>query len=293
MDAVFAQVVAGLTRGMLLFLVASGLTVVFGMLRVINFAHGALYMLGAYCTYAVASRSSGTAGLVLALVVVPLGVVALGVALEVLLYRRVYRQEHLNQIVLTYALALIIAQLMLLTFGGAPRSLTAPAALRGGVALLGTQVPVYSIVVVAVGAVIAALMWLLLARTTVGWRVRAAVDDPLTAQSLGVNVDLIVTAVFAVGVWLAALAGGLTTPISAVTPGMDVAILIESFAVIIIGGVGSIAGALLAALLVGLTQSLGVLWLPRSASLLVFVLMVVVLVVRPQGLLGRRELILK
>lgn len=293
MDAVFAQVVAGLTRGMLLFLVASGLTVVFGMLRVINFAHGALYMLGAYCTYAVASRSSGTAGLVLALVVVPLGVVALGVALEVLLYRRVYRQEHLNQIVLTYALALIITQLMLLTFGGAPRSLTAPAALRGGVALLGTQVPVYSIVVVAVGAVIAALMWLLLARTTVGWRVRAAVDDPLTAQSLGVNVDLIVTAVFAVGVWLAALAGGLTTPISAVTPGMDVAILIESFAVIIIGGVGSIAGALLAALLVGLTQSLGVLWLPRSASLLVFVLMVVVLVVRPQGLLGRRELILK
>jgi branched-chain amino acid transport system permease protein len=288
-----SQLIAGITKGMLLFLIASGLTVIFGLLRVFNFAHGALYMAAAYVSYTVALQAADVGGFWVALVVVPVLVAGAGAVIERCLIRRVYGREFLLQVIVTYALAVIITESVTWVYGGNPRSLTAPLLFQATMTVGTVVIPAYHLWVTAVGVALAAAAWAFFRVTRVGWIIRAAVADRAMASALGINVDVLYTATFAVGVWLAAVAGTVSLPISAASPGMDVSMLIEAFTVVVIGGLGDIWGTLLAALLVGLIEAMGILWLPRGALAFLFVIMVVVLLVRPQGLFGKGSVDLK
>lgn len=282
-----SQLVAGVSKGMLLFLIASGLTVIFGLLRVFNFAHGAMYMAAAYLSYTLAAWVATGSGFWVALAVVPLVVAAAGALLERLVIRRIYGSEFLLQVIVTYALAVIITESVTWIYGGNARSLTAPPIFQATLSVGDVIVPVYHVWVTAVGIAFAVGAWLFFRATRVGWIIRAAVADRAMASALGIDVDRLYTATFAVGVWLAAVAGTVSLPISAAAPGMDVSMLIEAFTVVVIGGLGDIWGTLLAALVVGIIESFGVLWLPRGAVGFLFGIMVLVLLVRPQGLFGR------
>jgi branched-chain amino acid transport system permease protein len=288
-----AQLIAGITKGMLLFLIASGLTVIFGLLRVFNFAHGALYMAAAYVSYTLALQVAGPGGFWVALAVVPVLVAAAGAVLERCLIRRVYGREFLLQVIVTYALAVMITETVTWIYGGNPRSLTAPPVFQTALIVGDVVIPVYHLWVTLVGVALAGASWAFFRMSRTGWIIRAAVADRAMASALGVNVDLLYTGTFAVGVWLAAVAGTVSLPISAASPGMDVSMLIEAFTVVVIGGLGDIWGTLLAALLVGVIESMGILWLPRGAVAFLFVIMVMVLLVRPQGLFGKGSLELK
>jgi branched-chain amino acid transport system permease protein len=288
-----AQLIAGITKGMLLFLIASGLTVIFGLLRVFNFAHGALYMAAAYVSYTLALQVAGPGGFWVALAVVPVLVAAAGAVLERCLIRRVYGREFLLQVIVTYALAVMITETVTWIYGGNPRSLTAPPVFQTALIVGDVVIPVYHLWVTLVGVALAVASWAFFRTSRTGWIIRAAVADRAMASALGVNVDLLYTGTFAVGVWLAAVAGTVSLPISAASPGMDVSMLIEAFTVVVIGGLGDIWGTLLAALLVGVIESMGILWLPRGAVAFLFVIMVMVLLVRPQGLFGKGSLELK
>lgn len=287
------QVVAGLSRGMLLFLVASGLTVTFGLLQIFNFTHGAIYMLSAYLGFTIAVWAGPALGFWVALLVVPILVAGLGALIERLIIRRLYGLELLLQLIVTYGLSIVIAETVLWIYGGNPRSLSTPEALRSALKFGSTVVPVYHIWIMVVGVIIVSGLAYVFARTRIGWIIRAAVQDRQMTSALGINVDRLFTLTFAFGTGLAALAGILSLPISAAAPGMDISMLIEAFAVVIIGGFGDVWGTLIAALLVGQMESLGLLVLPRGAIAFLFVLMMAVLLLRPQGLFGRGSMDLK
>jgi branched-chain amino acid transport system permease protein len=290
METIVIQLLGGLTRGMILFIVASGLSLIFGVMRVINFAHGSLYMLGAFLAVTVGVAFAGLGwGFFAVLLAAPLVVAVIGVAMEATLFRRIYNKEHLLQLLLTYGLTLLLSDVVRMIWGGEYRTLRPPDFLRGGVEIIGRKFPVYNLFLLLIGPLIALGLWFLLTRTRWGRIIRAAVANPEMLSALGINVRTVFTGVFALGCWLAGLGGALVAGQAAVGLGMDVDIIVEAFAVVVIGGLGSFGGALLGSVIIGVVLSFGILVAPKMALALSFLAMAAVLIVRPWGLLGRPE----
>lgn len=282
------QLLNGLTNAMFIFLIASGLSIIFGVLGVLNFAHGSLYMLGAYATYQCVSLFVDFPGQFWwAVIAASVAVALLGGIIERLLLRRLYHQEELNQLLLTYALVLVLGDLARFIWGVDQLSVSRPAVLRGAVEILGQYFPKYNVFILFLGPCVAFLFWFFMLRTRWGRMVRAAALDRETLGALGVNVDRLFTVVFMIGSWLGALGGALVAPVITIRPGMDVEIIINAFIVVVIGGLGSFWGTFLGALIVGPVYALGILVFPRLSMIFIYVIMVVVLMTRPWGLLGR------
>ena len=287
-DQILIQALSGLSRGMVLFVVASGLTLVFGTMRIANFAHGSFYMLAAFITYSISTMiGHSTFGFLAALLIAPLLVAAFGALIEASLLRHISKRPHQYQLILTYAVTLVVADGIKAIWGRAYHTVDRPSGLSGAVFIFDMPFPSYNFVLIFAGLVIAVLLHLMLTRTRFGKTVRAAVMDGEMVGALGINVPRLFTGVFALGAGLAGLGGVLAAPVGSISLGLDTSIIIESFAVIIIGGVGSVPGALIGALLIGLLQSIGILFAPKMAIAFIFVALCIVLVVRPQGLLGR------
>lgn len=296
------QLLNGAQFGILLFLVAAGLTLVFGIMDFINLAHGVLYMVGGY-VMAMMIGVTGHFWLSLALVL-PV-TLAVGLVLEVLVFRRLYDRSHLDQVLATFGLVLVLTELVKILWGSAPLSVPLPEMLSGSVPLAGPmRYPVYRIAVIAVGLGVALSLWFVIARTRVGMLLRAGAANRAMVSALGVNINALFMLVFAVGAMLAGFAGAIVSPILSVDPGMGDSILILTFVVIVIGGVGSVKGAFFAALLVGIVDTLGRMFGPillnavmepsaaaqagrTIAPMLVYILMAAVLFWRPAGLFGR------
>jgi branched-chain amino acid transport system permease protein len=284
------QALSGLASASSLFLVASGLTVIFGVSRVVNFAHGSLYMLGAYLAWTlVTTLPRGHLGFWGGVLGAALLVAFIGLVVEVLLLRRIYRAPELFQLLATFGVVLIVQDLALMTWGA--QDLLGPRApgLRGSVDILGQRFPTYELFLIGVGPVVLGLLWLLFHRTRWGTLVRAATQDREMVGALGVNQRMLFTSVFFLGSLLAGLGGALQLPRESVNLHMDLAIIAEAFVVVVVGGLGSLAGAALAALLIGELHAFGILIMPKITLVLVFLVMAVVLVVRPHGLLGKPE----
>lgn len=287
----FVQFLSGLSRGMILFLLASGLSLIFGALRVLNFAHGSFYMLSAYLSYGIVSRLDGLPGINfwIAVALAPVAVGVLGGLVELTFFRRIYARELEYQLLLTYGLILVFSDVARFIWGEEYRSVSRPPALAGPVFVFGKPVPVYVMFLIAVSALVGVALWLLLYRTKLGRTIRAVVYDRHMVSALGINVPKMYSLVFALGCALAGLAGALMAPMGSITLGMDVDIIVECFVVVVVGGMGSILGALLGALLIGQLYAFGILIVPRAALAFVFLAMTVVLIVRPWGLLGKPE----
>jgi len=281
------QCLNALQYGLLLFLVASGLTLIFGIMGVINLAHGSFYMIGAYMAYALAPLFGAHAGwgffatLALGLVLA----VAFGYALEWAFFSFLYEREHLQQVLMTYGLILVFEELRSLLVGDDVHGVDAPAALAGTIPLGSLMTyPVYRLFISAMCVVLALAMYLVISRTRLGMMIRAGSSNREMVTSLGIDVKLLYRAMFAAGVALAALAGMLAAPVSSVYPGMGGQVLIICFVVVVIGGIGSVRGALAASLLVGLVDTFGKVLFPQAAGVLVYVLMALVLLWKPDGL---------
>ena len=298
------QVLNGVQFGVLLFLLAAGLTLVFGVMDFINLAHGVQYMLGAYIAASLGLWSgSFWIGLLLTLP----AAAAIGLLLELLVFRHLYGRDHLSQVLATFGVILTVDDAVRALWGSAPLRVLQPAGLEGGIALMPNFIyPTYRLFIIAAGLAVAVLLWFLVERTRIGMLVRAGATNPTTVSVLGVDIRRLFTLVFGFGAMLAGLAGALAGPVFAVTPGMGDAVLILAFVVIVIGGIGSIRGAFIAALLVGLLDTLGRTMLPdllrlvmaaaparqtgaALASMLVYIAMAAVLCVRPAGLFPVRR----
>lgn len=281
------QLLNAVQYGMVLFLVASGLTLVFGILGVINLAHGAFYMLGAYLAYWIAAATGSFAmalvgGLVIAF--------ALGLLLENIFIRRLYGRDHLAQVLLSFGLILVIDEVRQVLFGKDVHAVAPPAWLAGSIQLTDNlSYPVYRLAISLFCLAMAALIFLVITRTKIGMIVRAGAENREMTRVLGINYDKVNRYVFAVGIALAALGGIVIAPISTVFPGMGDGMLILSFVVVVLGGIGSVAGAAVGALLIGLTDTFGKVFFPSVSSILIYLVMAAVLLWRPNGILGRRE----
>ena len=287
MDSAFLliQLLNGLQYGLLLFLVSSGLTLVFGIMGIINLAHGSFYMVGAYLAWSLAS-TTGSLAMAIALAV-PLTVV-IGMALERLLFRQLYTRDHLYQVLLTYGLILVFEELRSLVWGDDVHGVPVPELLKASIPLTDTlSYPVYRLAISGVCLLLALGLYLLIQRTRLGMMIRAGASNRDMVQSLGIDIKLLYTLVFAMGIALAAFAGMINAPLSSVFPNMGSQVLIICFVVVVIGGIGSVKGAMAASLLIGLTDTFGQVLLPELAGMLVYVLMAVILVWRPQGLFGK------
>jgi branched-chain amino acid transport system permease protein len=279
------QVLNGVQYGMLLFLVASGLTLIFGIMGIINLAHGSFYMVGAYLAFSL----SGLIGdFWLALAAGVLAALVLGAALEWLVMRYLYERDHLDQVLLTYGLILVFEELRSLLWGDDVHGVKVPEGLSASVPLTDTlSYQTYRLAMSAICLAIAFGMYWLIQRTRLGMMIRAGAVDRNMVQSLGIDMGLLYRLVFALGVALAAFAGMLAAPVSSVYPGMGGQVLIVSFVVVVIGGLGSVKGALVAALAIGLADTFGKVLLPQIAGMIVYLLMAAALLWRPQGLYGR------
>jgi branched-chain amino acid transport system permease protein len=299
---ILEQALNGLQFGLMLFLLAAGLTLVFGIMDCINLAHGSLYMVGAYFV-AAAAQAADSFWIGLAAGVA--GAALLGLLLELSLFRRLYRRDHLSQVLATFALILIANETVRMIWGAQPVMLNAPEALAGPLEIAGFSYPAYRLVIIAFGLAVAGLLYLLVARSRVGMWVRAGAANREMTEALGIDVQRLFTAVFVFGAALCALAGGLLGPLLAVQVGMGESVLILAFVVIIIGGIGSVRGALVGSLIVGTADTLGRALLPTLlratlpadtastlgpalASILIYLLMAAILFFRPQGLFPAR-----
>jgi branched-chain amino acid transport system permease protein len=279
------QVLNSIQYGLLLFLVASGLTLIFGIMGIINLAHGSFYMMGAYMAF---SLSAFTGNLFLAIVLGVVLSVMLGLLLEWLLFSRLYRREHLDQVLLTYGLILIFEELRSLLIGDDVHGVKVPEFLSQSIPLTATlSYPIYRLFMSGICVLLAAAMYVLIQRTRLGMMIRAGSFNREMVQSLGINIDLLYRLVFALGVALAAFAGMLAAPASSVYPGMGNQVLILCFVVVVIGGIGSVWGALVAALLIGFADTFGKVIFPDYAGIAVYVLMAAILLWRPEGLFRR------
>jgi branched-chain amino acid transport system permease protein len=286
----FIQFLTGLAGASSLFLVAAGLTVIFGVTRVVNFSHGSLFMLGAYIAWSILTRlprePAWHAGGVVAAAVATAGI---GALIEMLLLRRLYRSPELLQLLATFGVVLIVRDLVLLAWGPADLPLPRAPWLRGFAVIAGARFPLYDLVLIGAGPVVLAALWAMFRRTRWGTIVRAATEDRDMVGALGVDERLLFTATFALGAGLAGLGGALALPDGSANLQMDLPVVIDAFVVVVVGGLGSLPGAYLAALLLGLLQSFGVVLLPRASLVVAFVAMAAVLTFRPHGLLGRPQ----
>ena len=284
----FGQFMGGLTTAMFLFLIASGLSLVFGIMRVINFAHGSFYMLGAYLAWQAMQWLHPIGGnFWLAALVAAVVVGVLGAVVERLFFRSLYGREELYQLLFTYALVLILGDAAKFLWGTGQLSVSTPPVLAGGVQIFGSTQPLYSLFIIAIGPAIAFGGWLVLNRTGVGRLVRAAQMDREMLDALGANVGTIYTGMFVFSSFLAGLSGALVTPIQSIVPGMDVLIIVQAFIVVVIGGMGSFWGTFWGSVIYGEVLSFGILIFPGFSLFSVFALMAVILIVRPWGLFGK------
>ena len=289
MSFYFVQFVTGLASACSLFLVASGLSIIFGVTRVVNFAHGAFYMLGAYIGYTLIDRLSGAVGFWSAIVLAALAVAAIGTLVEMLLLRRIYNAPELFQLLATFGVTLVVEDLALLIWG--PSDLLGPRApgFKGAIDLFGQPFPTYDLLLIVIAPMVLAFIWLLFRRTTWGVLVRAATQDREMVAALGVNQKWLFTSVFALGIFLAGLGGALELPRQPANHTMDLQVITEALVVVVIGGLGSVPGTFLAAIMVSELNAFGILVFPKISIVLVFLVMALVLIVRPWGLLGRAE----
>ncbi|MFH2127284.1 MAG: branched-chain amino acid ABC transporter permease [Pseudomonadota bacterium] len=276
---------AGLSKGMFIWLVASGLTLIFGVLGVLNFAHGSLYMLGAYFCYTVLSLMGDNFWL--GLILGPLCVCAVGFIVERFFLRHVYRLDLPYQLLLTFAFVLLFDDLVKIVWGAGSIGSPSVPGLSGSIRIMGRMFPTYSLFIIAVGPLVAIGLWGMLEKTWAGRIIRASSSDREMASALGVRVPALYTSVFVFGTWLGAMGGGLAVPyVGLLTPGMGESIIIDAFVVAVIGGLGSLKGAFLGALIIGLLSSFGTSFLPTFDMFLTFILMALVLLWRPQGFFG-------
>jgi branched-subunit amino acid ABC-type transport system permease component len=281
-----SQLLVGLSRAMILFIVASGLSFILGVLRVPNVAHGSLYMIGAFTAHTIAVAFEGSpAGFWLAMVCAPLVVAAISLVAERLLFCHLYEREHLMLLLFTFALMLILGDLTKMTWGADYRSIVAPPLLQGSVSVLGTAFPRYNLFLLLVGPLVAVGLWLLSTRTKFGKIARAAAVDREMVGAIGINVSWVFAFAFVLGCLLAGLGGALVSPTISITLGMDHSIIIEAFLIVTIGGLGNIWGAMVGALIFGLTQSVGIMVLPQFAIVFPYLAVVVILTLKPTGLL--------
>ncbi|MSQ54222.1 MAG: branched-chain amino acid ABC transporter permease [Betaproteobacteria bacterium] len=303
MTLILEQLLNGVQFGVMLFLMAAGLTLVFGIMNMVNLAHGSLYMMGAYLTVAAVQWSGNyLVGVALGL----FGALLLGMLVEVVALRTLYERDHLDQVLATFGLILFFNELVAIIWGRTAMDLARPEWLQGHIELFaGSRYPLYRAVVIGVGLAVAAVLWYVVTRTRLGMLVRAGASNRGMVAALGVNIRFLYTLVFGVGAALAGLAGVMAGPIYAVQPGMGELILIQVFVVIVIGGIGSIRGAFVGALVVGIVDTLGRAFLkpllgtmlsptaaeaagPALSSMLIYLLMAAVLALRPEGLFPSR-----
>jgi branched-chain amino acid transport system permease protein len=278
----FIQLLNSVQYGLLLFLLAAGLTLIFGIMGVVNLAHGSFYMLGAYMAYALTGAWDNLALAILAGALIS---ISLGWLLEKLLFRHFYHRSHLDQVLLTFGLIYIFEELRSMLWGDDVHSVGVPAVLDWSIQLTDTlSYPAYRLFMLAICTALALGLWLLISKTKLGMKIRAGAFNSDMAQALGINIVRLHSLVFALGVALASLGGMLIAPLSSVYPHMGSQVLIMCFVVVVIGGIGSVRGALTAALLVGLVDTFGKVLLPQFASMLVYVLMALVLLYKPEGL---------
>src|SRR6202795_1809847 len=279
---------------MVLFLIASGLTLIFGVTRIVNFAHGSFYMLAAYATYSLVNvLPLGAASFYVGALLAALAVALAGGLFEVALLRRVYRAPELYQLLLTFAIVLVVTDAVTFIWGSDNKTGPEAPGLSGSVPLFGQLFPTYDLAMIGFGPLVALGLWLVFYRTRWGVLIRAATQDREMVAALGVDQSRLFTGVFVLGSFLAGLGGALQVPRVALTTVMDTTVIVEAFVVVVIGGMGSVWGALLASLLIGVLNAYGVLVLPKISIVLMFLVMAVVLIVRPWGLLGRPEIQLR
>jgi branched-subunit amino acid ABC-type transport system permease component len=279
----------GLCRGMLYFLMASGLSLTFSVLGIINFAHGSLIMLGAYLVWSSLQIIAGDWCFILIIILSGAMVGGIGILIELFFLRRIYRAEHLYQLLLTFALIMIIDGLALEIWGGQPRSIRVPGYFLGAVSIAGRPFPKYSLFILFSSIVVAVILWAFLYKTKFGKASRAAAADVEITSALGIDVSFIYCGMFAIGVALAGLSGGVGLAMSSLAPGVGANIAVLCFAIIVIGGMGSLMGTLTAALVLGIFEAFGDHYFPEAAMALPFIIMAVILLARPQGLLGKME----
>ncbi|HKZ83844.1 MAG TPA: branched-chain amino acid ABC transporter permease [Anaerolineae bacterium] len=286
MEAFITQLLNGLVTSMLLFIVAAGLSLIFGLMDVINLAHGAFYLLGGYVALTVMEQSGEFWR---ALIYAPLIVALLGLIIEVVFLRRLYgRHRHLEQVLLMFGVALIVTDFIRATWGAFVESVPNPELLSGHVTIFNVQYPVYRLSLIGFGLMLAFLLWLFIERTRLGAIVRAGVSDAQMVGGLGIDVQRVFAAMFAFGTALAALAGVVGAPIFSLYPGLDSEVLILALVVVVIGGLGTLKGAFYGSLVIGLADTFGKAALPEFSRFLLFAVMAAVLLIRPTGLFGQK-----
>ena len=283
--ALSSQFLVGLSRAMILFIVCAGLSFVLGVLRVPNIAHGSLYMIGAFATFTLTKFIAGSTGFWIALIVAPLLVALVSLIAERTLFCHLYQREHLMLLLFTFAISLILGDLVKIVWGAEYRSVSAPALLKGTVSLLGTSLPRYNLFLIIIGPLVAIALWLFTNKTKIGKISRAAAVDREMVGILGINVSWVFAVAFVIGCYLAGVGGALVAPTASITLGMDHSLIIEAFLIVTIGGLGNMWGALIGSLIFGVTQSLGILIWPQFAIVFPYMAVVIVLLLRPQGLL--------
>ena len=284
---VLIQVLNSISLGMNLFIIAAGLSLIFGVLRVINFAHGAFYMFGAYIMFTVAQEAE--LGFLTGVVAAAAGLAVIAVVVERGLFRWLYDKEHLMQLLLTFAIVLLMGDLAKIIWGTDQLSVSYPDALRGATDLGVTFYPTYRLMLAMIGPLIFLGLWLLIERTRWGRLTRAATQDMEMLSALGINVPMIYIVIFVIGSALAGVGGALAAPINSPTPGMDATIIVECFVIVIIGGLGSLWGSFVGALIYGFVFNFGSVIVPNWQDVFAFLLLMAVLLVRPWGLYGKPE----
>lgn len=281
-----AQGIHGLAYGMILFLLASGLTLIFGMMGILNLAHAAFFMLSAYFCYQVLVMSES---FWLALLIAPVAVGLIGVLLERFLLRRVHAYGHIGELILTVGVSLVILEGVKVFWGTESLPVTVPAYLEGLISIGGLEYPIYRIFIIGLSLFVLGVLTVVLYKTRLGMVVRAAVSDADMVNALGINVPLVFMFVFGTGTWLAGVAGVAIAPILTVFPGLGDQVGLDAFMVVVVGGLGSLGGAFLVSLIFGLLSSYGVQFVSQLAPVLMFIFMAIVLVIKPVGLFGERE----
>lgn len=285
-NGLIQQFIVGLSRTTILFIVSSGLSLVLGVLRIPNVAHGSLYMLGAFLCYSVATLfGKSPIGFWFAILLAPIGVAIISLATERGLFCHLYDREHLMLLLFTFALMLIFHDAVKLIWGSEYRSLTPPVIFQGSLPILGMPFPKYNLFLLSIGPIVAVGLWFLTQRTKIGKIARAAAVDRDMVGAVGINVSWVFASVFVIGCFLAGLGGALVAPTQNITQGMDHTIIMEAFLIVIIGGLGNVWGALLGALIFGLTDSMGIMILPQFSIVFPYAAVVIVLIFRPKGLL--------
>ena len=285
LSAIGSQFLVGLSRSMILFIVTAGLSFVLGVLRVPNIAHGSLYMIGAFSAFSITKLVPGAEGFWLALVLAPLVVAAVSFIAERALFCHLYQREHLMLLLFTFALSLILGDLVKIIWGAEYKSIMAPKLFDGSVSIFGASIPRYNFFLLIIGPIVAVGLWLFTSKTKLGKIARAAAVDREMVGAVGINVSWVFAFAFVFGCFMAGLGGALMAPTISITLGMDHNLIIEGFLIVTIGGLGNMWGALVGSLIFGLTQAFGVLFWPQFAIVFPYTAVVIVLLLRPRGIL--------